>query len=96
MKPDYELDRTAESQGHKIVRTPPYHPELQPIEQCWAVVKNHCAEKCDFTIDGLKNHVEEGFEKITLATCRANVADMRREEDRYWNEDMAYDEYSEQ
>ncbi len=23
------------------MRTPPYHPELQPIETCWGVVKNH-------------------------------------------------------
>ena len=91
-KPDYELDRMAESQGHQILRTPQYHPELQPIEQCWAVVKNHCAKKCDYTIAGLRKHVEQGFEKITRATCRAIVSDMQREEDRYWQEDMEYDE----
>ena len=87
-KPDYELDRIALAAGHQILRTPPYHPELQPIEECWGVVKNHCAEKCDYTLAGLRRHLEEGFDKVTPETCRAAIADMRREEDRYWQEDM--------
>jgi len=87
-KPAYALDRIAEAAGHHILRTPQYHPELQPIENCWAVVKNHCAAKCDYTMAGLRAHVEDGFEKVTPDTCRAAIADMRSEEDRYWREDM--------
>ncbi len=87
-KPDYELDRIAAAAGHRILRTPQYHPELQPIEECWGVVKNHCAEKCDYTLAGLRRHLEEGFDKVTSKTCQAAIADMRREEDRYWQEDM--------
>ncbi len=33
--PEYKLDQIAESAGHSILRTPQYHPELQPIETCW-------------------------------------------------------------
>jgi len=87
-KPAYALDRIAEAAGHQILRTPQYHPELQPIENCWAVVKNHCAAKCDYTMAGLRTHLEDGFEKVTPETCRAAIADMRSEEDRYWREDM--------
>lgn len=87
-KPAYALDRIAEAAGHQILRTPQYHPELQPIENCWAVVKNHCAAKCDYTMAGLRAHLEDGFEKVTPATCCAAIADMRSEEDRYWREDM--------
>lgn len=87
-KPAYALDRLAEAAGHQILRTPQYHPELHPIENCWAVVKNHCAAKCDYTMAGLRAHLEEGFEKVTPETCRAAIADMRSEEDRYWQEDM--------
>ncbi len=46
--PTYDLDEIAAEQGHKILRTPPYHPELQPIETCWGVVKNQIARNCDF------------------------------------------------
>jgi hypothetical protein len=87
-KPAYALDRMAEAAGHQILRTPQYHPELQPIENCWAVVKNHCAAKCDYTMAGLRAHLEDGFAKVTPDTCRAAIADMRSEEDRYWREDM--------
>jgi transposase len=87
-KPEYELDRIARTEGHPIIRTPQYHPELQPIEQCWGVVKNHCASKCDYTRKGLRTHLEEGFDKVTPEPCRAAIADMRREEDQYWREDM--------
>lgn len=47
--PLYEVDEMAKKQGHKILRTPPYHPELQPIELCWGIVKNHIARNGDFT-----------------------------------------------
>jgi len=87
-KPAYALDRLAEAAGHQILRTPQYHPELQPIENCWAVVKNHCAAQCDYTMTGLRAHLEAGFEKVTPETCQAAIAAMRGEEDRYWQEDM--------
>lgn len=87
-KPAYELDRLAEAAGHQILRTPQYHPELQPIENCWGVVKNHCAAQCDYTMAGLRVHLEDGFAKVTPATCQAAIAALREEEDRYWQEDM--------
>ena len=91
-KPQYELDRLAQARGHRILRTPQYHPELQPIEACWAVVKHHGAATCDDTAKGLRAHVAEGFNKVTPATCQSAVADVRTEEDRYWREDMEDDE----
>ncbi len=38
-KPKYKLDLIAEKFGHTVIRTPQYHPELQPIEKCWGVVQ---------------------------------------------------------
>lgn len=87
-KPDYELDVIAAAAGHQILRTPQYHPELQPIEICWGVVKNHCAKKCDYTLAGLRKHLQEGFNKVTSDTCQAAIANVRQEEDQYWQEDM--------
>ena len=49
-KPEFRIDKIAEKHGHTILRTPPYHPELQPIETCWAIVKNHVARHNDFTM----------------------------------------------
>jgi hypothetical protein len=33
-----------------------YHPELQPIEMRWGIVKKYMAEHCDFTIQKLRNN----------------------------------------
>jgi transposase len=90
-KPEYELDRIAKEAGHQILRTPQYHPELQPIEECWGVIKYHCATSCDYTMHGLRQHLENGFNKVTSVTCKAAIADMRSEEDRYWREDVEDD-----
>ena len=49
-EPIYAIDESAAVYDHKVLRTPPYHPELQPIETCWGVVKNYIAKHCNFTI----------------------------------------------
>ena len=39
----YEIDRMAREHGHTVVRLPPYHCDLNPIELIWANVKNYVA-----------------------------------------------------
>lgn len=91
-KPKYKLDVIAENAGHTIIRTPQYHPELQPIEMCWGVVKNYCAKKCDYTMQKLKIHLEDGFQQVTPITLKEIFQKVRIEEDRYWREDAIDDE----
>ena len=31
--------------GHTVLRLPPYHPDLNPIEQIWGIVKTRIAAK---------------------------------------------------
>jgi transposase len=90
--PEYRLDKLAARHGITILRTPPYHPELQPIETCWAVVKNHMANNCDFTMSGLRNRLPEAFEKVTARTCQEIIAMITAQEDKYWMEDEKLDE----
>jgi transposase len=56
--PPLRLDLIAEAAGHTIIRTPQYHPELQPIETVWAIVKDYCAAHCDYTLAGLTTHLQ--------------------------------------
>ncbi len=91
-KPEYKLDRIAEAAGHSILRTPQYHPELQPIEKCWGVVKNYMARHCDFTLTKFRNNLPNAFLQVKPETCRKLVAKMIVEEDRYWIEDEKMDE----
>lgn len=94
-KPEYILDVIAETQGHTIIRTPQYHPELQPIEICWGVVKNYCAKKCDYTMEKLKIHLDDGFKQVTSDTLNGILKKVRNEEDRYWKEDEIEDKTTE-
>jgi hypothetical protein len=49
--------------GHEILWTPPYCPDLQPIELFWAAGKNHAAlmhyEK--YTMKDTVKHLREGW-----------------------------------
>ncbi len=94
--PEYKLDKIAEKHGMSILRTPPYHPELQPIETCWAVVKNHMADNCDFTMIGLRNNLPIAFKKVSSSTCKKIISKVFEQEKKYWAEDEKLDKlYSE-
>ncbi len=90
-EPIYAIDKIARSNGHDVIRTPPYHPELQPIETCWGVVKNHVAKNCDFTMINLIEQLDSGFDKVTAKTCAKIIAKMRGIEDDFWTEDLKLD-----
>jgi transposase/ribosomal protein L19E len=89
--PTYILDELAAKHGHELLRTPPYHPELQPIETCWGVMKNHVARTCDFTMANLVSQLEDAFSSVTAKTCSGLIKKVRKIEDRFWREDVLLD-----
>lgn len=90
--PTYEIDVIAESFRHEVVRTPPYHPELQPIEICWGILKNEIARNCNFTMKNLEVQLEKGFEKVTKETCEKIIKKIKQVEDKFWIDDAILDE----
>lgn len=86
-KPEFALDCMAAKKGHSILRTPPYHPELQPIETCWAVVKGHVAAHNNFTMEKATELLEDGFEKVTAHTIAGIMKKVKKQEDDFWEED---------
>lgn len=90
--PTYILDEIAAEYGHEVLRTPPYHPELQPIETCWAVVKNQIARNCDFTMANLVAQLEKAFGSVTAETCSGLIKKIREVEDTFWREEAVIDD----
>lgn len=41
---EYSIDDLFEHRGHVFVRLPPYHPDLNPIEEVWGVIKRKIAK----------------------------------------------------
>ncbi|MFI5344677.1 MAG: transposase, partial [Chlamydiales bacterium] len=86
-KPEFAIDCIATAKGYTVLRTPPYHPELQPIETCWAVVKGYVATHNNFTMTKVHQLLEEGFCKVTDHTIEGILKKVRKCEDDFWRED---------
>lgn len=41
----FVFDNLLHQFGHSVLRLPPYHPDLNPIEMIWGIVKNFVAQK---------------------------------------------------
>ncbi len=60
-----------------------YHPELQSIETCFSVVKNHAVRNCNFTMENLIEQLDSGFEKVTAKTGTKIIAKVRKIESEF-------------
>ncbi|KAL0880990.1 hypothetical protein ABMA27_002142 [Loxostege sticticalis] len=43
----FSIDRILAEQGHQVLRLPPYHPDLNPIEMAWSDIKQYVGSKND-------------------------------------------------
>jgi len=61
--------------GHVLVYTPPFCPEVQPIELLWAKVKRYVADRSTHnrSMTDARAQTEEAFEQVTKMFCNAVV-----------------------
>lgn len=63
----YLLDETAAQMGHTILRLPPYHCTLNPIEMVWAQVKNYIKHNnTSFKTKEIPILIEEGYKNVSV------------------------------
>lgn len=74
-----------------ILRIPQYHPELQPIEKCWGVMKQYMAQHCDFTINGLRKNLETAWTKVTSDTMKGIMEKIDYWENYHFEQDSLLD-----
>lgn len=80
--PVYKLDRLLEEHGHKVLRLPPYHPDLNPIEKIWASVKNWVAARnTDFTMAAVERLTRQRFEELPVEEWINICAHVKKYED---------------
>jgi len=77
-KPQYEtfvIDCLLADHGQTVLRLPPYHPDLNPIEQIWGIVKTRIATKnVTFKLQDVQQLAEQNFDTVAMeewaAVCR--------------------------
>ncbi|KAG9410994.1 hypothetical protein AC1031_016647 [Aphanomyces cochlioides] len=57
----------ARDRGHRVLYTPPYHSNLQPIELVWAVIKGEVGRQynTETTFQDVESRLEQVFRNIT-------------------------------
>jgi len=79
--------------GHALVYTPPFCPEVQPIELLWAKVKRYVAARSTHnrSLTEARQQTEEGFEAITKMFCNSIVKHCHDWIDHFLQTDAAED-----
>ncbi|KAJ8316792.1 hypothetical protein KUTeg_004696 [Tegillarca granosa] len=73
--------------GHKILRLPPYHAYLNPIEVIWADLKSYVGSKnLKFNLSEVQQLTEKHLKEISTEKWKKNI------ELEYWKNDIAVDE----
>ncbi|OQR85154.1 hypothetical protein ACHHYP_12193 [Achlya hypogyna] len=81
--PRFACVEVARSYGHRVLYTPPYHPELQPIEIIWAVCKNRVAADPAKDMRDLQDKLKSSLDTIHSGTWTGALAKVQRFEDLY-------------
>lgn len=96
LKPLYDkflIDLLARQYDKKVLRLPPYHSVLNPVEMAWPVLKNHMWSNNEtFKLSDVKNMLFKGVEKITENMWTKFIEHTKKVEDQFWNLDMIIDE----
>ncbi|KAG0310762.1 hypothetical protein BG000_006910, partial [Podila horticola] len=63
-KPPFAVQQLVQSYGYHVLWLPPYHPNINPIEEAWGVTKGHVLYENDgSSFAAVRDLIFEGFEK---------------------------------
>lgn len=89
----YRLDTLLETHGHKALRLPPYHPELNPIEKIWAFVKNWVASRnTTFKLPDVEQLARQKFAEVTVEEWANICKHAKKHEEELIQRDHVFDE----
>lgn len=89
----YVVDNIAKNAGHTVLRLPPYHCELNPIELAWVMVKTYVKQNNNtFKIDDVKNLLNTAIDRVTSENWQNFIEHVITEENKMTDVDHNMDE----
>ncbi|KAL4104685.1 hypothetical protein QTP88_019968 [Uroleucon formosanum] len=89
----YVVDNLAKDAGHTVLRLPPYHCELNPIELAWAMVKTHVKQNnTSYKIDDVRVILNSAIERVTSENWQNFIQHVIKEEEKMTEVDRNMDE----
>lgn len=79
--------------NHVVLRLPPYHCELNPIELAWSSVKNHVRmNNTTYKLPDVKNLLLEGIKRVDADMWKNFINHTKREEIKFYEIDNIIDD----
>lgn len=84
----YVVDEMAHKRGVTLLRLPPYHCELNPIELIWAQIKGEVANKnTTFKLKEVKVLLNEAIDGVTADNWQKCIEHVIKQEQKMWDLD---------
>lgn len=91
-KPVHAIDDLARRNNHQVIRLPPYHAHLNPIESIWAQVKGYVARNNKkFTITEVERLTREGIQNVTSENWASVVRHTKDITEKQWKNEGLLD-----
>lgn len=89
----YVIDEVAKEHDKVVLRLPPYHCELNPIELAWSWIKNYVRmNNTTFKLNDVHDLLKKAVDNVTSEMWTNFVGHVIKEEDRFWKIDFLSDE----
>jgi len=89
----YVIDELANENNKIVLRIPPYHSELNPIELAWSSVKQYVkTNNTTFKLTDVQKLLHEGVKRVTPQMWKNYVNHVIKEENKFFELDFIIDE----
>ena len=86
--PTFHVDTYLRSQGHKVLRLPPYHCKCNPIELIWGDLKGYVAQNnTTFRQKDVRELIERGLVRIDQSRWSKACDHVQKIEEEWWKRD---------
>jgi len=93
---NYVIDEEALKSNNIVLRLPPYHCELNPIELAWTAVKNHVKyNNTTFKLNDVQQLLVDAVNLVTPNMWANFVEHTIKEEDKLFNIDFITEDFEE-